>query len=66
MKKFLERLAAVVGPACFLLGAAGGHLYQMMTAGNYAGNAGVIFYSDIFLPVIGFVLLWLQWKYRRK
>ncbi len=60
------RLAAVVGPACFLLGAAGGHLYQMITAGNYApGNAGVIFYSDIFLPVIGFVLLWRQKKYER-
>ena len=35
------RLAAVVGPALFLLGAAGGHLYQMVAAGNFApGNAG--------------------------
>jgi hypothetical protein len=61
------RLAAVVGPALFLLGAAGGHLYQMITAGNFApGNAGVIFYTDIPIPMIGFVLLWLQHRYERE
>jgi hypothetical protein len=55
------RLAAVVGPSCFLWGAAGGHVYQMMTAGNFApGNAGVIFYSDILVPILGFIFLWLQ------
>jgi hypothetical protein len=60
-RSFDLRLAAVVGPALFLLGAAGGHLYQMIAAGNFApGNAGVIFYTDILIPIIGFVLLWLQ------
>lgn len=60
------RLAAVVGPACFLLGAAAGHLYQMITANNFApGNAGVLFYTDILIPVIGFVFLWLQHKFAR-
>jgi hypothetical protein len=60
------RLAAVVGPALFLLGAAGGHLYQLITAGNFApGNAGVIFYTDILIPIIGFMLLWLQHRYER-
>jgi hypothetical protein len=55
------RLAAVIGSACFLLGAAGGHVYQMVTAHNFApGNAGVIFYTDILIPIIGFVFLWLQ------
>jgi len=55
------RFAAVVGPAIFLLGAAAGHLYQMATAGNFApGNAGVVFYTDIGIPIIGFVLLGLQ------
>jgi hypothetical protein len=55
------RLAAIVGPACFLWGAAGGHVYQMITAQNFAsGNAGVIFYSDILVPIVGFALLWLQ------
>ena len=61
------RLAAVVGPALFLLGAAGGHLYQMIKAGNFApGNAGVIFYTDILIPLIGFALLWLQHRYGRE
>lgn len=55
------RLAAVLGPALFSLGAAGGHVYQMVTAHNFApGNAGIIFYLDILIPVFGFVLLWLQ------
>jgi hypothetical protein len=58
------RLAAVVGPACFLLGAAGGHLIEMARLHNYApGNAGVILYTDILLPVIGLTLLWLQHRY---
>ena len=35
------RLAAVLGPSVFTLGAAVGHLYQMVTAHNFApGNAG--------------------------
>ena len=55
------RLAAIVGPACFLWGAAGGHVYQMITARNFApGNAGIIFYSDILVPIVGFIFLWLQ------
>jgi hypothetical protein len=33
----------------------------MITAHNFApGNAGVIFYSDILVPVVGFIFLWLQ------
>jgi hypothetical protein len=56
------RLAAIVGPACFLWGAAGGHVYQMITAGNFApGNAGIVFYTDILIPIIGFTLLWLRY-----
>jgi Family of unknown function (DUF6790) len=55
------RAAAVVGPACFLLGAAGGHIYQMVTAHNFApGNAGAIFWTDIIIPIVGFVLLGLS------
>jgi len=55
------RLAAIVGPAGFLWGAAGGHVYQMITAHNFApGNAGIIFYSDILVPIVGFIFLWLQ------
>jgi hypothetical protein len=57
------RLAAILGPSLFFWGAAVGHIRQIVEAGNYApGNAGLMLYSDIFLPVIGFALLWLKWK----
>jgi hypothetical protein len=62
---FDRRVAAIIGPAIFSLGAAAGHVYQMMTAGNFApGNAGVIFYTDITLPLFGFLLLWAK-RWRR-
>ena len=55
------RVAAIVGPTCFLWGAAAGHIYQMITAHNFApGNAGIIFYSDILVPIVGLLFLWLQ------
>lgn len=58
---FGARLAALLGPACFLWGAAVGHAIQMVEAHNFApGNAGIIFYSDILLPLIGLALLWMQ------
>jgi hypothetical protein len=61
------RLAAVVGPALFLLGAAGGHIYQMLATGNFApGNAGIIFYTDILIPAFGFLLLWFQRRFERR
>jgi hypothetical protein len=54
------RAAAVIGPAMFLLGAAAGHVYQMVTAHNFSpGNAGVVFWMDIITPLTGFLLLWL-------
>jgi hypothetical protein len=62
-RSFDLRLAAIVGPSCFLLGAAAGHVYQMITAHNFApGNAGIIFYTDI--PVFGFALLRLAHRHR--
>lgn len=61
------RAATVIAPAMFLWGAAGGHIYQMITANNYApGNAGAIFWTDIFMPIIGLTLLWLQYKNPKK
>ena len=52
------RLAAVLGPALFLWGAAVGHALDMIRSHNFApGNAGVIFWTDILLPVVGFALL---------
>lgn len=59
---FDMRLAAILGPAMFLWGAAGGHVYSMITEHNFApGNAGSIFWTDIFEPVLGFALLWLRY-----
>jgi len=57
------RLAAILGPAAFLWGAAGVHVHDMLTRGNFApGNAGAIFFTDILGPLIGFTLLW--WRYQ--
>ena len=55
------RFAAILGPAMFQWGAAVGHIHDMLAYGNYApGNAGIMLYSDILLPLIGFGLLWLK------
>lgn len=63
---FEMRLAAIASSACFLLGAAAGHVYQMITAHNFApGNAGIIFWSDILVPAIGFCLLWKRYGHGR-
>jgi len=62
---FDMRLAAVVGVTAFLWGAAAGHIVEIVRMANYAsGNAGVILYTDIFLPIIGFALI--CWRYRAK
>lgn len=62
-KVFALRVAAVVGPAMFSLGAAAGHIVQMVTEHNFApGNAGVVFWTDIIIPVWGAALLW--WFHR--
>ena len=66
-RSFDLRLAAILGPACFLWGAAGVHIVSMISEQNFApGNAGIIFWSDIVVPVIGFVFLWLQYRYERE
>jgi hypothetical protein len=63
-RSFDLRLAAIVGPALFMLGAAAGHVYQMVTEHNFApGNAGVVFYMGIIIPLFGLLLLWLQHRY---
>lgn len=62
-RSFDLRLAAILGSGLFTLGAAAGHVHQMLTEHNFApGNAGVIFYMDIIIPVVGFGLLW--WWHR--
>lgn len=59
------KLAAIVGPACFLWGAAGTHIADIIATGNMAShNAGLVLYTDIFIPVIGFALWALAWTTR--
>ncbi|HTU53827.1 MAG TPA: DUF6790 family protein [Acetobacteraceae bacterium] len=49
-----------------LLGAAAGHVHQMIAAHNFApGNAGVVFCMDIVIPLVGFLLLWLGRHFSR-
>lgn len=65
-RSFDLRLGAIVGVGVFSLGAAVGHVYQMVTAHNFApGNAGLFFYLDILIPLFGLALLWLQRKLGR-
>jgi hypothetical protein len=65
-KSFDLRLAAIIRPSVFTLGAAVGHVYQMVTAHNFApGNAGIIFWTDIGIPLFGFWLLWLAYPAKR-
>jgi hypothetical protein len=60
-RSFDLRLAAIIGPSIFTFGAAAGHIREMITAHNFApGNAGVIFWTDILIPLFGLLLLWLQ------
>ncbi len=59
---FGVRLAAILGPAVFLWGAAIGHIQQIVLAADYAqNNAGIMLYSDILFAPIGFGLLWFKW-----
>jgi hypothetical protein len=56
---FMTRLVAIVGPSMFLWGAAAGHVHYILETKNFSpGNAGVVLWTDIFLPVIGFALLY--------
>src|SRR6058998_2135488 len=58
------RFATLIPPAVFSLGAAGGHIYQMIAAHNFSpGNVGLVLPSDILIPVIGLIFLWLSHKH---
>lgn len=60
------RFATLIPPVVFSLGAAGGHIYQMIAAHNFSpGNVGLVLPTDILIPVIGFVFLWLSYKHAK-
>jgi hypothetical protein len=53
------RFIAVLGPSLFLWGAAAGHVRNLLATHNLSpGNAGVVLWTDILLPVIGFGLVY--------
>ena len=58
------RFATLIPPVCFSLGAAGGHIYQMVVAHNFSpGNVGLVLPIDIIIPVVGLLFLWLLYKH---
>lgn len=58
------RAATLIPPVTFSLGAAGGHIYQMITAKNFSpGNVGLVLPADIVIPVVGLILLWLSYAH---
>ncbi len=60
------KVAATIGVTCFLWGAAGGHIYQMMQHSNFApGNAGIIFWTDLLLPLFTMILFYIHSKHLR-
>lgn len=60
-KNFGLRLALIVSTSVFLWGAAGGHIYEIVTKNNLApGNSGVMLWTGLLLPVFGYILLYLS------
>ena len=58
------RFATLIPPSAFSLGAAGGHIYQMIVAHNFSpGNVGLVLPSNFLIPLVGFVFLWLSYKH---
>ncbi|HPU12461.1 MAG TPA: hypothetical protein PLQ19_01560 [Aeromicrobium sp.] len=54
---FSTKFAGLIVPACFLWGAAAVHIQDIIENGNMSShNAGTVLYTDIFIPIIGFVL----------
>lgn len=62
-KNFGLRLGLVISTSAFLWGAAGGHIYEIIEKNNYApGNAGIMLWTDILMPVVSILLLYLSYK----
>ena len=58
------RFATLIPPTVFSLGAAWGHIYQMISAHNFSpGNVGLVLPSNFLIPAFGFLFLWLSYKH---
>ncbi|MEI9896342.1 MAG: DUF6790 family protein [Chthoniobacter sp.] len=60
---FTARLVRRPRSVLFLWGAAVGHIHEILKTKNFSpGNAGVVLWTDIFLPVIGFAFLYFYYS----
>ena len=58
------RFATLIPPTTFSLGAAEGHIYQMISAHNFSpGNVGLVLPSNFLIPAFGFLFLGLSYKH---
>lgn len=58
--KYHFRLATGIGFSVWFFGDGIGHIYQAVTAGNFAPyNVGTVLYTDLILPILTLVLLFL-------
>jgi hypothetical protein len=64
-KNFGLRMGLVLSTSVFLWGAAAGHLYEIFIHDNHApGNAGVMLWTDLLMPIVSFTLLYLSYRFR--
>lgn len=55
--------AALLGNTIWLWGDAVGHVKNMVETGNFAaGNAGIYFWADIFIPILILIVYWIREK----
>ncbi len=58
-----QKAVAIIGPSFFLLGAAMGHIYQIYRYSNLSpGNAGIVLWTDILIPLIGYFLIYINFR----
>lgn len=64
---FSFRLAAAIAGIVWYWGDAVGHVRQMIVANNYApGNAGPWFWTDVIVPLMLVVLLFVVWRSEKR
>ena len=64
---FSFRLAAAIAGTVWYWGDAVGHVRQMVVANNYApGNAGPWFWTDVIVPLLLVVLLFVVWQQEKR
>ncbi len=63
-RDFSFRFASIIAPSIFYLGAAGGHIYEMIAYDNFSpGNVGLVLPLDIIIPLTAIYFVWQNHKY---